>query len=113
MVSIDSGSEIIQFPKGGYLISAKLTEESDYVLNNGVSFLEDTVDTTIDRVEMYAPTIGIVNGLQNSSTSGKLILMTDSACIDSVSATTSKCFWLLEKFIQIATSSSSYEDSSL
>mmetsp|Transcript_15340 Transcript_15340/g.14924 ORF Transcript_15340/g.14924 Transcript_15340/m.14924 type:complete len:121 (-) Transcript_15340:7-369(-) len=27
-IVIDSGSEIIQFPKNGYLISAKMTEES-------------------------------------------------------------------------------------
>lgn len=27
-IIIDSGSEIIKFPKNGYLISAKLTEES-------------------------------------------------------------------------------------
>jgi membrane-bound transcription factor site-1 protease len=31
-VVIDSGTEIIKFPKNGYLMSAKLTEESSQIL---------------------------------------------------------------------------------
>ena len=34
-IVIDSGSEIIAFPKNGYLIGAKLTEESTQILTNG------------------------------------------------------------------------------
>lgn len=39
-VVIDSGSEIIQFPKNGYLISAKLSEESNQILSQGILFEE-------------------------------------------------------------------------
>ena len=35
-VFIDSGSEIIRFPKDGYLISASLNEESISIINKGL-----------------------------------------------------------------------------
>ena len=51
------------------------------------------------------PTIGIVKELQPNS--GSLIVMTDSDCIDSSSVgyrgTQAKCFWLMQKFADIAT----------
>lgn len=37
---IDSGTEIIQFPKDGYLLSAKLSEESNQILTKGLLFEE-------------------------------------------------------------------------
>ncbi len=33
---IDSGTEIIRFPKGGYLLSASMTEESSQILAKGL-----------------------------------------------------------------------------
>lgn len=35
-IMIDSGSEIIRFPKNGFLISAKLSEESNQILTKGL-----------------------------------------------------------------------------
>ena len=37
---IDSGTEIIQFPKNGYLISGKMSEESIQILTKGLLFEE-------------------------------------------------------------------------
>ena len=65
MVTIDSGSEIIRFPKNGHLISAKLTEESNPILTKGLSLQEaHSIDTSIDKTDLYAPTIGLINGLE-------------------------------------------------
>lgn len=63
----------------------------------------DKVDTTIEKTEKIAPTIGILNGLSGFNQSGKIIVMTDSACIDSVSSSVSKCYWLFDRFVKIAT----------
>jgi len=37
--------------------------------------------------------------------------MTDSACVDSSSGVLTKCFWLLERFVRIATDDSNFDSS--
>jgi membrane-bound transcription factor site-1 protease len=108
-VMIDSATEIIRFPKNGYLISAKLSEESIQILTKGLQFEEafgiERADLTIDNSEKMVPTIGILDHLPGEhfgNTSGRLIVMTDSSCTDSASSSLTKCFWLLEKFVRIA-----------
>jgi len=39
-VFIDSGTEIIRFPKDGYMLSASLNEESISIMNKGFQFEE-------------------------------------------------------------------------
>lgn len=49
------------------------------------------------------PTIGIVDTLpQLEQTSGRIVVMTDSSCLDSASPSMTKCFWLIEKIVKIA-----------
>lgn len=103
---IDSGTEIIKFPHGGFLISAHLSEESNQILTKGLQFEEafiDSKDLEIDSNEKFVPTIGIVDHLPGlEDTSGSIIVMTDSSCTDSASPSLSKCFWLLERFVRLA-----------
>ena len=103
---IDSGTEIIKFPKNGYLISPKLSEESIQILTKGLLFEEafglDKIDLSIDNNERLAPTIGIIDKLQHFNNSGRIIVMTDSSCMDSASPSLTKCYWLLDKFVKLA-----------
>lgn len=105
-VMIDSGSELIRFPKEGYLVSTSLSEESSQILTKGLQFEEafgvETVDLTIDNSERLVPTIGIVEGLPGYPMSGSIVVMTDSSCMDSASPSLAKCYWLMEKFVKIA-----------
>lgn len=39
-MALDSSTEIIKFPKQGYLVSAELMEESSYLINKGLQFAE-------------------------------------------------------------------------
>lgn len=67
---------------------------------------------------ILTPTIGILPSLEGLDSSGKIIVMTDSDCVDTnavhyaspyhqnagtSSGTFHKCFWLLHKFADIAT----------
>ena len=103
---IDSGTEIIRFPKDGYLMSAALTEESIHILTKGMQFEEafgvERVDLTIDKSDKIVPTIGLLDRLSPSS--GRLLVLTDSSCLDSASATLTKCYWLADRFVKLATS---------
>ena len=106
-VVIDSATEIIKFPKNGYLLSAKLSEESIQILTKGLQFEEafgvERADLAIDNNERTVPTIGIVDYLpQLEKSSGRIVVMTDSSCLDSASPSLTKCFWLIEKFVKIA-----------
>ena len=102
---IDSGSEIIRFPHNGYLISAKLSEESNQILTKGLQFEEsvEKVDLEIDQSDRMVPTIGIVENLPGfDDSSGRIIVMTDSSCLDSASASLSKCYGLMDRFVKLA-----------
>ena len=104
-VMIDSGSEIIRFPKNGYLISAKLSEESNQILTKGLQFEEsvEKVDLEIEQSDRMVPTIGIVENLPGfDDSSGRIIVMTDSSCMDSASASLSKCYGLIDRFVKMA-----------
>jgi membrane-bound transcription factor site-1 protease len=105
-VMVDSGTEIIRFPQGGHLLSAQLSEESIQILTKGLQFEEafgvERVDLNIDSSERLVPTIGVVEGLPGFENSGSIIVMTDSSCIDSSSPSLTKCYWLLERFVKIA-----------
>jgi len=49
------------------------------------------------------PTIGIVDNLPGfEDSSGRIIVMTDSACMDSASASLSKCYGLMDRFVKLA-----------
>ena len=160
-VVIDSGTEIVKFPKDGYLVSADLREEPlsqkiraaklQHLNENknqtfkeiGFNFEEKKQQSNISKLitmikeltqsspqalniedlldQNLVPTIGIVDKISNSS--GKIIVMADSDCVDTSSVNyrplydyeenvpkTSqrdyqykKCFWLMEKFADIAT----------
>jgi hypothetical protein len=63
----------------------------------------DNVDASIETMEKYAPTIGVMPFLPGYEGSGSVIVMTDSACIDSASSSLSKCFFLFDKMVKIAT----------
>jgi hypothetical protein len=157
-VVIDSGTEIVKFPQGGYLISADLREEplskqskkqtsQDIIqkpepimtkLNKTLGLRASIGEQNeINREESYkntesqaiipfyneteedsnlVPTIGILTSLQGLEKSGKIIVMSDSDCIDSSSVhyrdlyeeggsklSSKKCFWLMHKFADIAT----------
>lgn len=41
--------------------------------------------------------------LNNFDKSGRIVVMSDSSCIDSASPSLTKCYWLLEKLVRIAT----------
>jgi hypothetical protein len=106
---IDSGTELIRFPKDGYLISAKLSEESNQILTKGLQFEEsfgvERADLEIDKNDKMVPTIGIVDhfpGFEDSS--GRIIVMTDSSCMDSASSSFSKCYSLMDRFVKLAAS---------
>ena len=103
-VMVDSGSELIRFPAGGYLISASLTEESSQILAKGLQFEEafglERVDLNIDKSERMVPTLGILDRV--SPTSGRLSVFTDSSCLDTASASLTKCFWLIEKLVRLS-----------
>lgn len=71
---------------------------------------------TVSEHQDLVPTIGILKNLKGFENSGKIIVMTDSDCIDSSSVNyrdlyesnqpkkqTKKCFWLMHKFADIAT----------
>lgn len=60
------------------------------------------MDLSIDNGEKLAPTIGIVERLNDFNFSGRIVVFTDSSCMDSASPTLMKCFWLLDKFVKIA-----------
>lgn len=77
-------------------------------MEKGLLFEELVADVTIDKMDKIVPTIGIVPYLPNYNTSGSIVVMTDSACLDSVSSSLIKCFFLLEKFIKIATAETGY-----
>ena len=62
----------------------------------------ERVDLTIDNNERLVPTIGVVDKLQGLNNSGRIVVMTDSSCLDSSSPSLIKCFWLLDKFVRIA-----------
>lgn len=105
-IMIDSGTEIIRFPKHGYLMSAKLNEESMQILTKGLQFEEafgaERTDLIIDNNEKIVPIIGILDGLPGYNNSGRIVIMTDSSCLDSASPSLTKCFWLLERFVKVA-----------
>lgn len=88
------------------MISAQLSEESNQILTKGLQFEEafiDGKDLAIDSNEKLVPTIGIVEKLPGlEKKSGTIIVMTDSSCMDSASPSLTKCFWLLERFVRIA-----------
>ena len=116
-VMIDSGTEIIQFPSQGYLVSARLSEESTQIISKGLLFAEDMEThasgiAVINNNERMAPTIGIIDGLPGFNNSGRIVVMTDSACVDSASPAMSKCYWLLERFVKIA-ANREYRDKTL
>jgi hypothetical protein len=49
------------------------------------------------------PTIGIVDNLPGfEDSSGRIIVMTDSSCLDSASASLSKCYGLIDRFVKLA-----------
>lgn len=146
-VVIDSGSEIVQFPQGGYLISADLHEEpqsvaarlnqSDPAQSNarnlsGSKEIEPGRDaSTTDQLGPLTPTIGILTELNSANSrpsKAKIIIMSDSDCIDSNSnyyksaadahknasnGIVQKCFWLMHMFADIATQKSGSYDSLL
>jgi hypothetical protein len=82
-----------------------LSEESNQILASGLQFDEayDKADLMIDNNEKTVPTIGIMDGLSDLKDSGRIVVMTDSACIDSSSNSMTKCYWLFERFVRIAT----------
>jgi hypothetical protein len=67
--------------------------------------LIETIDVSIDRNERVSPVIGLLPNLPfpYDESSGSIIVMGDSACIDSVSSSLTKCFTLFEKLVRIAT----------
>jgi hypothetical protein len=49
------------------------------------------------------PTIGIVENLPGfEDSSGRIIVMTDSSCMDSSSSSLSKCYGLMDRFVKLA-----------
>ena len=100
---LDSSTELIRFPKNGYLVSARLTEESSQILAKGMQFEEafglERVDLNIDKSERLVPTLGILDRLTPDG--GRLAVFTDSSCLDTASASLTKCFWLIEKLIKV------------
>jgi len=103
-VLVDSSTELIRFPRGGYLVSALLNEESSHLIANGMqyeeSILSDDLDVNIETNRRYAPVLGLVDGLPGMPNSGKIAVFTDTSCLDSVSASVSKCFWLFKQIMQ-------------
>ena len=61
---VDSGTEIIRFPQGGYLLSAQLNEESSQILAKGLQFEEsfglEKLDLQIDKSDRLVPTLGFL-----------------------------------------------------
>ena len=103
-IMVDSGTEIIRFPKNGYLVSAQLSEESSQILAKGLQFEEafglERVDLSIDKTDRIVPTLGLVDRV--SPQSGRLSVFTDSSCLDTASASLTKCFWLIEKLVRLS-----------
>lgn len=119
-VVIDSGTEIVKFPKDGYLVSADLREEplslkiraaklqqpsenkNQTFKEIGFNFEEKKQQSNMSKLitmikdlttaspqalniedlldQNLVPTIGIVDKISNSS--GKIIVMSDSDCVD-------------------------------
>ena len=46
------------------------------------------------------PTLGFVDRV--SPLSGRLSVFTDSSCLDTASASLTKCFWLIEKLVRLS-----------
>lgn len=88
-IEISSGSEIVRFPKNGYLISAELKSQAGGESGN-----------------VNTPTIGITHGLPGLKNSGNIIVMTDSDCL-SAQKLTRPCYGIFLEFVQIATGNSS------
>ena len=60
------------------------------------------MDLNIDKTDRMVPTLGIVDKIMPNS--GKLAVFTDSSCLDSSSASLTKCYWLLEKLVKLVSS---------
>jgi hypothetical protein len=62
---IDSATEILRFPKDGYLISASLNEESISIISKGFQFEEAFIEKgrgpEFDHSQRLVPTIGILD----------------------------------------------------
>ena len=86
-VSIDSGTEIVRFPKGGYLMSTELVEEplsaKSRQTKKRIASLE-AIDGSEDGKSLV-PTIGVLPNLPGLDNSGSIIVMTDSDCVDTSS----------------------------
>ncbi len=61
------------------------------------------MDLSIDKTDRLVPSLGLLTPV--TPTSGRLALFTDSSCLDTSSASLTKCFWLLEKLVTILSSS--------
>lgn len=107
VVEIVSGSEIIMFPRGGYLLSPQLTvqieashQDSAKVKSGGSSSSTRAVRATQRNV----PSIGILERLPGDeyTNSGAIVVMTDSDCISQQRQIPS-CNFLFEQFVDIVT----------
>lgn len=89
-IEVQSGSEIIRFPRGGYLLSAELK-------------VQVSVDPKVKvGKKQTVPVIGILDGLQNKPKAGTIVVMTDSNCLSGQKSIRA-CHNLLQHFIEIAT----------
>lgn len=56
------------------------------------------------------PTIGVLETLPGyEDSSGHIIVMTDSSCMDSASASLSKCYGLMDRFVKLAAQKTSID----
>lgn len=108
-VDIVSGSEIIMFPRGGYLLSPQLSvqieashQDSNKVKSGSKS--DKKYEYKSFAQKRHVPTIGILDGLPGADfdNSGAIIVMTDSDCISQQRQIRS-CNFLFEQFVDIAT----------
>jgi len=86
-LSIASGTNIAQFPGDGYLLTARLKNETDLFINR----------PTLTRYDIV-PVLGFVPQLQGFENSGSIGLFSDSNCLDS-SYMKYNCFWLLDELL--------------
>ena len=89
-ISYFSGSHIIKFPKNGYLFTFDLFNESDLILN---------AKTKRKETNKHVPIMGLLNQVYDIESSGKIIVYSDSNCIDS-SYLYNDCFDLFKDFLK-------------
>lgn len=86
-ITMQSSTEIIKFPKGGYLIAESLKEQVPPSSESQIAIGPLTKDgkpaQLLHKVKSkLVPTIGVLDSLPGRPKSGSILAMTDSDCLN-------------------------------